>query len=68
MNTGISNGIFEVPTNEIVVFAFIFVRYTITNLQTHQTLLYITRGAKWSVVKNVLFSSSNCEKWTSAET
>jgi hypothetical protein len=39
----------------------------ITDLSS-ESLYYITRGAKWSVVKKVLFSSSKCEKRKSAET
>jgi len=50
-----------------VVFDFISVPYTITYLQAPETLWYIPGGAKWNDVKNVLFSSSKCEK-SSAET
>jgi hypothetical protein len=49
------------------VFNFISVPYTITDPQSPATLQYIPRGAKWSDVKNVLFSSSKCEKRKSAE-
>jgi hypothetical protein len=41
-------------------FLFISVPYKITDLQTPETLEYITRGAKWSDVKTVFFSSSKC--------
>jgi hypothetical protein len=49
-------------------FDFISVPYTITDLQTPETLYHIPRGAKWNDVKNMLFSSSKCEKRKSAET
>ena len=55
-------GIIEVPTPRIWRFFFISVPYTITELQVPETLKYIPRGSKWSDVKNVLFSSSKCEK------
>jgi len=45
-----------------VVFDFILVPYTITDLQAPENLKYISRGAKWKDVKNVLFSSSKCKK------
>jgi len=43
-------------------FYFISVPYMITELQVNETLFYITRGAKWSDVRNVLFSCSKGEK------
>jgi len=51
-----------------VVFDFISVPYTISDLQEPETLYNIPLGAKWNVVKNVLFSSSKCDKRISAET
>jgi hypothetical protein len=54
--------------NENEVFYFISVTVTITDLQAPEILWYIHRGAKWNDVKNVLFSSSKCEKRKSAET
>jgi len=41
----------------IVVFVFISVPYTVTDIQAPETLYYIPRGAKWNDVNNVLFSS-----------
>jgi hypothetical protein len=40
----------------------------ITDLQAPETLNNIPLGEKWHVVKNVLFSSSKCDKRKSAET
>jgi len=51
---------------EYEVFIFISVPYTISELQVPETVKYITGGAKWSDVENVLFSSSNLEKRKSA--
>jgi len=56
------------PHHVNVVFDFISVPYTITDLQASETLYYIRRGAKCNDVKKVLFSSSKCEKRKSAET
>jgi hypothetical protein len=61
-------GIIEVSTSLNDVFDIISVPYTITDFQALETLWYITRWAKWNDVKNVLFSSSKCEKRKSAET
>jgi hypothetical protein len=60
--------LFEVSTTRNWVFCFISFRYTITYLQTNETLQFITCGKELNGVKNVLFSSSKCEKWISAET
>ena len=68
LSTGISNCNFQVWTPRKWCFEFISVQYTITDYQTPETLWYTTRGAKWSDVKNVLFSFAKYEKWTSAET
>jgi len=61
-------GIIEISTQVNVPFDFISIPYTISDLQALETLSYIPRGAKWNDVKNVLFSSSKCEKRKSAET
>jgi hypothetical protein len=61
-------GIIEFRLHENVVFEFISVTYTITDLEAPETLWYVPREAKWNDVKNVLFSSSKCEKTNSAET
>jgi len=50
------------------IFAFISVRYTITDIQIPENLQYIIRGAKWNDVKNVRFSYTKCEKWILPET
>jgi len=49
-------GVFEVSTAKKRIFDCNYVRYTITDLQAPETLLYIPRWAKLSEVKNVLFS------------
>ena len=64
----IINCLFEVSTTQYWGFAFISVRYTITDIQTCENLLYIIRGAKWGDVKNVLSSSSKFDKWILGET
>ena len=61
-------GIIEVSTSRKWSFYFISVPFTITDLQPLYSHYYITRWAKWSDVKNVIFSFSKCEKWKSAET
>ena len=45
---------------------FQFLKRLLTS--NHFNLEYITRWAKWSEMKNVLFSFSKCEKWKSSET
>jgi len=44
-----------------VVFDSISVPYTTNDFQAPENLWYLSRGAKWNDVKNVLFSSSKCE-------
>ena len=61
-------GIIEVSTHVNFVFDFISVPYTITELQARETLYFAPLGAKLNDVKNVLFSSSKCEKRKSDET
>jgi len=68
MNIGISIGIIEVSTSRKCFFDFISVPYTITDFQAPETLSYRPCGSKWKDVKNVVFSSSKCEKRNLAET
>jgi len=48
-------GVFETSNHDNEVFAIIF-QYTISDLQTPEILQFLTRGSKWSDVKNVIFS------------
>ena len=54
--------------NDNCDFAFISIRYTITDLPKPEKRKYLSRGAKWSDGKNILFRSSKYKKRTSAET
>ena len=64
----IAIAIIEISPHENEFLKFISVPYTYTDRQVPENLLYLPRGAKWRDVKNVLFSSSKCEKRKSAET
>ena len=55
------NGIFEISNHDNEVLAIISFRYTISNLQTPETLQFSTRGWKRSDVKTCFSARQNAK-------